>query len=58
MIERSFPDQKFIGEDPEAPKIDGGIILASLEDLRGHIIKGPTVSCPSLSADSCPSKIT
>lgn len=57
VIEGSFTDQKLIGENSQAPQIDGVVVFNSLQNLRRSIVECTTISFSSVITDGRPSEI-
>jgi len=58
VVEGSLADQKFKGEDAQAPQVDAHVVFAAFEDLRGRVVEGAAVSAPPFAADGCPAEVT
>jgi hypothetical protein len=58
MVEGSLADQDFVGQNPQAPQIHRHVILGTLQDLRGCIVKSATVGLSPLVTESGPTKVT
>lgn len=58
MVKGHLAHQKFVGQDSQAPEIDGRVVLCSLEQLRGCVVEGATVGLSAGAvAESCPAEV-
>ena len=58
VIKRGLSCHELEGHNPQAPQVDSHIILNSLQNLRGNIVKSATIGFPPLVAHGSPAEIT